>query len=576
VSGLSTVYGLTGIPQSLIERIEIVKGPASTLYGSEAVGGIINVITKNPSQAPLFSADIMGTSWLELNADLGLKLYAGEKATTLVGVNYFNYQNPIDNNGDNFTDVTQQHRISIFNKWNFRRKDNKVFTLAGRYLHEDRWGGEMQWTPEYRGGNEIYGESIYTNRWELLGLYQLPFKEVVNFQFSANGHRQNSVYGDVDFQATQYIGFGQLTWHKSLGDRHQILSGFALRYTYYDDNTVATESADSNRITSASKVFLPGVFVQDEITLNAQNKVLLGLRYDYNNAHGNIFSPRLNYKWNSLNKKNIFRLSAGNGYRVVNVFTEDHAALTGARTVEFVGELEPETSWNVNLNFIKKMFAKNNTYVGLDASVFYTYFNNRIIADYDSDPNKIIYKNLQEHAVSQGFSLNIDAIINRNWKLITGFTAMDVFFTENGQKVTPVLTENFSAVWSVSYTFFKSNIKVDFTGNLYGPMRLPLLGELDNRDEYSPWWSIQNIQVTKVFRNGLEIYGGVKNLLNFTPPANSIARPHDPFDENVVFDQDGNVIPTPENPNALTFDPSYVYAPNQGIRAFMGVRYNIR
>jgi outer membrane receptor for ferrienterochelin and colicins len=44
VSGLSTVYGLSGIPSALIERVEIVKGPASTLYGSEAVGGLINVV----------------------------------------------------------------------------------------------------------------------------------------------------------------------------------------------------------------------------------------------------------------------------------------------------------------------------------------------------------------------------------------------------------------------------------------------------------------------------------------------------------------------------------------------------
>ncbi|MFT6514667.1 MAG: outer membrane receptor for ferrienterochelin and colicins, partial [Neolewinella sp.] len=58
VSGLSTVYGLTGIPQSLIARVEVVKGPASTLYGSEAVGGLINVITKDPGSAPVFSADV--------------------------------------------------------------------------------------------------------------------------------------------------------------------------------------------------------------------------------------------------------------------------------------------------------------------------------------------------------------------------------------------------------------------------------------------------------------------------------------------------------------------------------------
>ncbi|MDZ7845678.1 MAG: hypothetical protein U5L96_02230 [Owenweeksia sp.] len=61
--------------------------------------------------------------------------------------------------------------------------------------------------------------------------------------------------------------------------------------------------------------------------------------------------------------------------------------------------------------------------------------------------------------------------------------------------------------------------------------------------------------------------------MNFTPAANSIARAHDPFDRKVEFDANGNPIATAENPYALTFDPSYVYAPNQGIRGFLGMRY---
>src|SRR5574343_1793781 len=73
VSALSTVYGLSGIPNALIDRIEVIKGPASTLYGSEAVGGLITIITKSPQNTPLLSADFFTTSWLENNLDLGYK-----------------------------------------------------------------------------------------------------------------------------------------------------------------------------------------------------------------------------------------------------------------------------------------------------------------------------------------------------------------------------------------------------------------------------------------------------------------------------------------------------------------------
>ena len=59
----------------------------------------------------------------------------------ILGVNYFNFDELIDNNGDNFTDLTLQNRISVFQKWNFKRTNNRIFSLAGRYFWEDRWGG---------------------------------------------------------------------------------------------------------------------------------------------------------------------------------------------------------------------------------------------------------------------------------------------------------------------------------------------------------------------------------------------------------------------------------------------------
>ena len=109
-------------------------------------------------------------------------------------------------------------------------------------------------------------------------------------------------------------------------------------------------------------------------------------------------------------------------------------------------------------------------------------------------------------------------------------------------------------------------------------MRLPLLSELDPRREYSPWWSIQNIQLTKRAGKNLEIYGGVKNLLNWTTNKGNpfiIARADDPFDKNVEFDPSGRALSTAYNPYALTFDPAYVYGPNQGRRVFLGLRLNL-
>ncbi|GAB5407693.1 MAG: TonB-dependent receptor [Balneolaceae bacterium] len=572
VSGLSTVYGLSGIPNSMIERVEIVKGPSSSLYGSEAVGGLINVITKKPSSAPTLSIDMNGSSWSELNLDLGGKFSVNDKADVLTGVNLFNYTNPIDNNGDGFTDMTIQQRVSLFQKWSIRRSDNRLFILAGRFLYEDRWGGEMEWKRENRGGNQIYGESIYTRRWEMIGNYQLPTEEKLLLSFSYNNHYQDSYYGDVPYFADQQISFAQLTWDTEV-NKHSLVFGAGVRYTYYDDNTPATASFEDSQVNNPEKVLLPGIFAQDNISIGENSNMLLGLRYDYNSNHGNIWTPRMAYKW-SPNVKNIFRLNLGTGFRVVNLFTEEHAALTGAREVLITEELKPEQSYNVNLNYERKFFGKSGHYVGLDITGWYTYFTNQILPDYETNTNQIIYDNLDGYGVTQGISLNVDVELRNGFKVLMGGSYIDVFTEEADVRERPLLTEKWTGTWGISYTFENSGLKMDYTGNLYSPMKLPLLNEIDPRDAESTWWSIQNIQLTWVPKSSsFELYTGVKNLLNFTPPSNSIARPNDPFDKQVDFDGNGNPVSTLNNPYALTFDPAYVFAPNQGARAFFGFRY---
>ena len=528
------------------------------------MGGIINVITKNPVTAPVFSVDVMGTTWGEINTDVSTKWKMGERATSLLGINYFNYQQRIDNNNDGFTDVTLQDRISIFNKWNFKRKENRLASIAARYVHEDRWGGQTNWSQRWRGSDSIYGESIYTERVELIGNYQLPLKERIITQFSYNSHNQNSYYGTMPYMALQHVGFMQTYWDKTWNAKHQLLFGAALRYTYYDDNTPATMLL--NGTTNApSNTFLPGIFIQEEWLMNTKNKLLVGYRYDYNKNHGNIHSPRIAHKY-SLNKNNVLRTSFGTGYRVVNLFTEDHAALTGARDVVIKEKLNPEQSYNANLNYILKI-PKENVLYTFDATGFYSYFTNKIVGDFDTDPNKIIYDNINGYAVSRGVALNTELTFAIPLKISSGISYMDVYLNRDNGTGMAIQQQLHAPKWSGTFFVSYSGIKwfsIDITGQWNGPMRLPVLPN-DYRPEYSPWFNILNIQLTKKIKR-MEMYGGVKNVFNFVPQ-NPIMRPFDPFDKQV-----NDPI---NNPNGYTFDPSYNYAALQGIRGFFGIRYNL-
>lgn len=568
VSSLSTVYGLFGIPTSMIERVEVVKGPASSLYGTEAMGGIINVITKDPEKAARLSVDMYTTTWLENNFNLGAGYKLGKKVNGLFGGNYFKFGERKDKNNDGFTDVTLQDRVSLFNKFSLKRKEDRVASLALRYVYEDRWGGEKDWQrKKHRGGEDVYAESIFTNRFEAIGMYQLPVKEKIFTQFSYTFHEQNSMYGPESYDAKQQIAFAQAYWDKEIGN-HSLLLGASFKYTYYDDNTRGTGIYDENGLVKndPDKRSIPGVFIQDEWKLNETNKLLLGYRYDYDEDHHSIHSPRVGYKF-TPNPHHTLRASFGTGFRVVNVFTEDHRALTGAREVVFAEKLDPEKSYNANLNYTFKVPADFGVF-NFDINGFYTYFTNKIDADTDTDQTKIYYANLDGHAISQGVSLNVDLTFDIPLKLMAGATYMDVYRKEDGEREQLYHAPKWSGNIIASYDFGRG-FSADLTGDWKGPMRLPRV-EDDYRPEYSPWTMLANVQVTKKFSNGIEIYGGVKNLFNTLPKGDAIARWWDPFGEP------GNGVTPPPGRNDVIFEPNdYSYTPMQGIRGFLGVRYNI-
>lgn len=567
VGGLSSVYGLQGIPKSLLSRVEVIKGPASTLYGSEAMGGLINVITKSVQESDRISANYMLTSWFENQMDFHLKI-KGKKVGSVFGADYHKYANPIDRNGDNFTDLSLKDRITVYNKMEFIRKENRIGTVFMRYMYEDRWGGEMQWNPEFRGGDVYYGESIFTSRAELITTYQLPIKKKVILQTSFSHHDQNSYYGLTHYKGEQRILFSQLIHPFQKGVRHSGIVALNFRNTFYDDNTIATQVDGLSGQNLPNYQQFIGVLAQDEYSINEKQVVLVGLRYDYHNVHGSILTPRVNYKW--ANSKSLIRFSYGNGFRVVNIFAEDHAALSGARNVLIASTINPERSHNGTIN-MERYFTTDKSFITVDISLFYTYFSNKIVPDYETDDNLIIYDNIQGFAVSKGVSSSVKFMFDFPLKINIGGTIMDVYQMERNstgfEKKRQLFSEYFSGTWTVSYLINKIGLMIDYTGNLISPMKLPTV-ENDYRPSNSPWFSIQNIKFSKEIKKSITISLGIRNLLNFTPPTNSILRAFDPFDRTI------NDVSS--NPNGYTFDPTYMYSSFQGINAFLGINFKLK
>ncbi len=283
------------------------------------------------------------------------------------------------------------------------------------------------------------------------------------------------------------------------------------------------------------------------------------------------------FKYN-LSNNHIVRLSAGNGFRIVNIFAEDHAALSGFREVIIKNELKPEKSWNINFNY-SGTFYLNKSILNIDVSTFHTQFSNKIIPDYFSDPTKIFYDNINSKAISKGISFNADIIFSNGLKVNSGANLMNVYSVEkdsfgNMFNNKQIYAPNFTMNYGLSYLWKRANLNFDITGKLTGFQRMPIVPN-DFRNEYAPSFNITNIQIIKKFRHNKEFYCSIKNLFNFIPK-NIILHSDDPFNklDGKYFDALGKPRAT-TNPNEFMFDPTYNYAPLQGLKLQVGFRWHI-
>lgn len=544
MGALAAVYGLNGINPALIEQIEIVKGPASTLYGSEAMGGVVNVITKDPRFTPTVMLDVSRADHGQTAVDLGLSPRRGD-LSLLVSAHYSGNSKFVDDNGDGFSDVPLDRRASLFARTDLDRDGHQIFGLAARVYWEDRFGGVRGWRRDRdRGSSTLYGESIITRRAELAGGFQpLVRGRNLRVQMAAALHRQESWYGDTPYEGRQDLLFGQVLWDHRLGASSTLLTGASLRYDVYDDGTPATPVPDRR--------FVPGLFAEYGVTPAPGLSLLLGGRLDRHQAHGLIPAPRAALKWD-VNEETAVRVNTGTGFRVVNLFTEDHAALTGSREVVIAEALLPERSWSVSGN-LNRVIAFGRNPMMVDVDLFYTRFTNRIVPDYDQDPGLIVYRNLDGVSVSRGAAI----AFNQNFaetplQYHAGLTWQDVTVTREGVRERQLFSPRLRAVFGAGWTLPVAGIALDWQGSLTGPMRLPAYPPPHERATRSPTYAVHNLQLQLPVAARARVWLSARNLFDYRQPSPLVA-PDDPFGPD--------------------FDTTWVYGPVEGRRLVLGFRW---
>ena len=569
---LASVYGLNGIPNMIIDRLEIVKGPSSTLYGSEAVAGVINILTKDPREQPFFSLDTQVITSKESFVNLALTPNIG-KSYGYFGVNWDRNSNFEDYNNDGFGDDINLTRLSIFNKWNVYRESKKEFIISARYYFEDRRNGVKEYLSnnnykKIRGDSKIYGESIYTTRFELFGKYEFAFTEGFEMNYSFSKHDQNSYYGSDYYQANQDIFFSQLTLDRNYGN-HDLLFGASIKNNLYDDNTIATESVvNGTIINNNSNQLIPGLLIQDQYKPSDKISLIGGLRIDHFNEHGFIYAPSFHLKYNPGEWLSL-RLNAGTGFRLVNLFTEDHAFITGQREVKILEQLNPEESKSL-------IFNANYIYTGLsgsgniDLDLFYTYFSNKIIPNYDNQ-NFIIYENSDGHAYSKGISGALNHTFLNGVSFSLTFNHQIVRYTEIENNQDSFFDMEHSPKWSGGLNIkipVNKKWSINSSSNYTGVMQLPTVFEMSDNGEISSVarptkskpFSIHNINIDGILNNQNEIYFGILNVFNFRQKESPLVGYNDPNHQKGF---------------SPYFDTSYAYAPNKGRELFIGYRLNI-
>ena len=320
---------LLQLPPADLRQVEVMKGPASALYGASALGGTINLVSKRPAH----ESDLLlqGTSRGGSNA-LGWwsrKVNDGFGMTAVVGAHT---QARTDMDGDGWADLPGYRRVEARPRLFFDGKDgSSLFVTAGTTL-EDRTGGFV--TGKRAPDGSVYGETSDTRRGDVgvVAHRLLGHRTLVQLRGAGNVDRKARTFGDAPEHVQRSTGFGELSLSTNLG-RHDLVAGAALQR---DAAAVDEQGAlDFTFVTTS-------VFAQDVWRMARSLAFTLSTRADHHSRYGDQFSPRASLLYSFRGSWSI-RASATRGFYAPTPFVEETDAI-GVRGVRGFGALRAETA----------------------------------------------------------------------------------------------------------------------------------------------------------------------------------------------------------------------------------------
>ncbi|MDR6237670.1 TonB-dependent receptor [Aureibacter tunicatorum] len=433
-SALNSIYGLEQIPSNMVDRIEVIRGGGSALYGSNAIAGTINVITKDPVdntfQIGMNSALVNGSSMDNmLNANGSIVSDDGMSGMSLFGMT--RERQEYDHNDDGFSEIPMINNLTFGMKGFHRFSELEKMTIEFHTTREHRRGGDSLNLPAHESNiaeelrSTIYGGGASYER------FSRDRKNYYSVYASVQNTDMKNYYGagkDPDgygrtFDNTFVTG-GQFTrtMDKFAGGEGTFTGGVEYK------SDVMSDSKPGYGISIEQDLRMLGVYAQQEWKPVDRLKLLFGLRYDYNNlTEENILNPRFNFMYD-LTPDLQFRASYARGYRAPQVFTDDvHAELISGevRVIRLGPDLESELSNSYLASFDWNKSSGLSQY-GLTLEGFFTRLNNPFILEGVEDDNfpdqQILEKRNGDGASVYGLNIEAKYAYTQKLQLQGGFT----------------------------------------------------------------------------------------------------------------------------------------------------------